>query len=137
MRKRITLALIALLTIAGLMLFSSISASAAVVNDTYHPGYVVAFENKSGWNLGVWYSNPPGVGPADNLWYPVGGGITYWTELADMNIGSGYACQVSRFRDVNNEWLEWDPHSTHDDILPIGDHGLTVYECYYLGVTGP
>ena len=128
----------ALATVLGLTLAvgSSTPAKAICIDCTpiYTRGHVSTLDNVSGINLGIYYSNPPGVGcDCAGPWYPIGNGITTWTEPSSVNIGNGYLCLISFYGDPNDfsVWNHYAGVTVYKE--PIPDQGLTVHSCTWEG----
>lgn len=129
-RKRITTLLIAMLTALGLVLASTPGAQAIV--EPHHAGRVIHIRNEWTSPIGVWYSNPPGQGCACRLWYPVNTGDNTWTEAVGIQLGAGYECQMGYYGANFSGWWYAGPYS-YDAYWDVGDFGLDVRVCWYVG----
>lgn len=106
------------------------ASPASAVQENYTRGKVVTIYNDWQYPIGVWYSNPPGVGCACNgPWYPIYTGHTNWTEPISINMAAGYECSFSYYNDMYTEWYVKAP-ATYNSSYAVGDHGIVVNFCF-------
>ena len=124
-RTRLAVALTALGTALGLTLAATTPAQA--ISEGFTNGYVTHILNDWGAGIGVWASDPPGQGPADELWYPVYGDTT-WTEPVAINIGAGWECEMTYYGYSSVFYVS--ASKTADYHYPVGNLGRKIITCY-------
>jgi hypothetical protein len=128
MKRRIIAGLVALGTALGLTL---ITTPAHAASEPFTRGFVTTIANGWGSPIGVWASDPPGVGSADELWYPVTG-TTNWTEPVAINIAAGWECEIymNAHPKAGDIFYYIAAPRSSDYHYPVGNWGRWVQRCF-------